>query len=439
MGPQIAVGFVLLTSLTGGSVAIYIRALVMAAHASWRSGLPELPFAFERGFAAVVSEGLVCGGCASDPIVRLVGCDVGDEAVCRYCGGTTGPFAEVADLFEYVYRCLLQEYDDPWLHGIVPDKEAGGWIAITELDIWDVLAEEDCPLGDGGALAEAFVGLIDHDWYRIDSEAGLPEDRRIWGWESFEQRLLTGPRFLFSSTDAEWGEDSAEAVFEYLAALAAQIQAGFVNTHEPGLSLFRARSDRDRVFTTADELGSPPAAKTVPQRMSAAGVSCFYASEAAEIASAEIRRRDDDRVSIGCWTTTAPLVYVDFVTRPAMPSLFDYPASQQRTYISFLRNFVERIQRPASEELGAANSYLATQVLADYLRYSLPTSDRHGVDAVRYPSSIHPGGVNWVIFGQPDRESTPRVNLIRPHISGSSEMSGHWVRDGWGGGLQNRV
>ena len=47
-------------------------------------------------------------------------------------------------------------------------------------------------------------------------------------------------------------------------------------------------------------------------------------------------------------------------------------------------------------------------------RYSLPTSHRRGVGAVRYPSSVRPGGVNWVIFGQPDRELTPRVNLVGP-------------------------
>ena len=384
----------------------------MTADEQWRTDLPELPFAFEHGFAAAVGEGLVCGGCASHPIVRLVECTVDHEAVCSYCGGRTGPFAEIAELFEYVYRCLLQEYDDPWLHGIVPDKEKGGWIAITELDTWDVLAAEDCPLGDGGALAEAFASLVEHDWYRIDSEAGLPEDRRIWGWDSFEQRLLTGPRFLFSSTEAEWGEGSAEAVFEYLAELAAQMQTGFQKRHEPGLSLFRARSHRERFFITADELGSPPTAKTVPQRMSAAGVSCFYASEDADTAAAEIQPLDDDRVSMGCWATTAPLLYIDFVTRPVMPSLFDYPASRQRTYSSFLHDFVERIKRPANKDLGDANSYLATQVLAEYLRYSLPTSHGRGVEAVRYPSSIRPGGVNWVIFGQLDWEPTRRISLV---------------------------
>lgn len=415
----------------------------MTADEPWGTGLPELQPAYAHGFAAATGEGLVCGSCIRDPSVRLVTCNVEDEAVCSYCGGTTGPFAEAADLFEYVYRCLLQEYDDPWLHGIVPDKEEGGWIAIEDLDTHDVLAEADCPLGDGSALAETFANLIDHDWYRIGSEAGLPEDRRIWGWKSFEQRLLTGPRFLFSTTTAKWGEESVDAVFEYLAELAAHIQAGFVKTRQPGLLLFRSRAHNKRFYTTADELGSPPAAKTVPQRMSAAGVSCFYASEDADTAAAEIQPLDDDRVSIGCWATTARLVYVDFVTRPAMPSLFDYPASLQRTYISFLHTFVERIQRPTSEDLGDANSYLATQVLAEYLRYSLPTSQGNGVEAVRYPSSIRPGGVNWVIFGQPDREPTPRVNLMghtrRCRIGGCwhrfrviLSRACRWLRSLWG-------
>ena len=94
-----------------------------------------------------------------------------------------------------------------------------------------------------------------------------------------------------------------------------------------------------------------------------------------------------------------------------MPSLFDYPASKDRPFISFLREFVKRIERPARQDLGDANSYLATQVLVEYLRYSLPVDDRVGIDAVRFRSSRRKGGVNWVIFGQPDREPTPRIQL----------------------------
>ena len=95
-----------------------------------------------------------------------------------------------------------------------------------------------------------------------------------------------------------------------------------------------------------------------------------------------------------------------------MPNMFDYLTSSDRPFLSFLREFVKRIERPASRDLGVANSYLATQVLAEYLRYSLPAGEGAGIDAVRYPSSVREGGVNWVIFGQPDRERTPRIQLM---------------------------
>ena len=116
-------------------------------------------------------------------------------------------------------------------------------------------------------------------------------------------------------------------------------------------------------------------------------------------------------ISVGQWTTTAESTYVDFASELDFPSLYDYPASRARPYISFLRNFVERIMRPPSNELGVANSYLATQILTEYLRYSIPLPDREGVDAIRYPSLANEGGTNWVIFGQPDRGKAPTVTL----------------------------
>ena len=376
---------------------------------AWQTGLPELPSEYEHGFAADArGERLVCSLCISDVAVREAVLDINGEAVCDYCGGSSPPFAQADFLFEYVYRCLCQEYGDPWLHGIWPDKEEGGWIGITPLDTYDVLA--DGPFADGSAVAESFVDSIHHDWYEIGSEAGLAEERHIWGWDSFEKRLLTGPRFLFSATEAEWGEESVESVFGFLARFAERIKTGFLKTHDPGLVLFRARAKRLETFRTADELGSPSASHASPQRMSAAGVPCFYAAEDRQTAVKEVKVRGQC-VSVGRWATTAPILYADFATRPAMPSLFDYPASKDRPFISFLREFVKRIERPARQDLGDANSYLATQVLAEYLRYSLPVDDRVGIDAVRFRSSRRKGGVNWVIFGQPDREPTPRIQL----------------------------
>ena len=377
---------------------------------AWQTGLPELPPEYERGFSGAIGKYLVCCRCVRDAHIRMAVFDVHNMAVCEYCGGSASPFAQVDTLFEYIYRCLSQEYGDPWGHGIWPDKEEGGWAGIRPLDTYDVLTEVDSPFAEGSAVAESFVSSIDHHWYEIDSEAGSLEKRCIWGWDSFEKRLLNGPRFLFSATEAEWGEESAEGVFQFLTSLAERITTGFLKTHDPGLVLFRARVD-ESPLTTADELGSPDPSIAVPQRMSAAGVSCFYAAEDGDTAVDEIEARNGRRVSVGRWSTTVPILYADFAAPLDMPSLFNYPTSTDRPFIGFLREFVQRIKRPARPAVGDANSYLATQVLAEYLRYSLPSGDRIGLDAIRYPSSLPEGGVNWVIFGQPDRGQEPRIRF----------------------------
>ena len=379
---------------------------------TWQLELPPLPSEYEHGFDGARGERLVCSGCISDPFVREAVLDIECEAVCDYCGSSDPPFAWADMLFEYVYRCMAQEYGNPVHHAIWWDKEDGTWIGITTLDTWDVLDAVGDPFADGSPVVDSFVDSIHHDWYEIGSEAGLLEERHIWGWDSFEKRLRTGPRFLFSATEAEWGEESAESVFEFLACLAERVTTGFLKMRDPGLTLLRARAHRFKTFRNADKLGSPPVSKALPQRMSAAGVSCFYAAEDRHTAIKEVKTSCIQRMSVGEWITTAPLSYVDFAAAPSMPSLFDYPASCDRPFVSFLREFVKRIERSASRDLGDANSYLATQVLAEYLRYSLPVGESVGIDAVRYPSSVRKGGVNWVIFGQPDREPTPRIQLM---------------------------
>lgn len=356
---------------------------------------------------------VVCGGCIRDDVLRAIICRSFKDAKCDFCGRSTPPFADVDELFEYVYQCLLQEYGDPLQHAIFWDKE-DGWMGITPLDTFEVLYEVGDPLGDGSALAESFAAGIEHDWYLIDSEVGTIDELSIWSWDAFKKRLLRGPRFLFSPTETDPDnppEMSARALFSFLSRLGDRLQADFVKTAEPGLRLFRARTCSTGHLTSADELGSPPPSVALPQRLSAAGVSCFYASEDSETAIAETKPNAAEGISVGHWRTTETLVYADFARPVDFPSLFDPTASGKRPYILFLREFSERVTRPAEEDRGVANSYLATQVLGEFLRYYLPSQGKRGVDAVRFPSSIHSGGGNWVLFGQPDREPEPLIEL----------------------------
>ena len=207
------------------------------------------------------------------------------------------------------------------------------------------------------------------------------------------------------------GEESAQSLFRFLDEFAAEVGLGFVKICEAGLALYRARAAM-KVLRSAKKLGSPPPKHTRPQRMSAAGVSCFYAAEDRSTAEAEVSASAPEQVSVGRWVTIRPLRYADFATEPELPSLFDYPVSKNRPYVLFLREFVERISQIADPKIGDANSYLATQVLAEYLRFGMPVAGGHGLDAVRYRSTAPGGGVNWVIFGRPDRTDPPAVELV---------------------------
>lgn len=356
---------------------------------------------------------LVCSQCVIDEAVLAAVFSIDAELVCGYCAGTVGPFAEDTAAFEYVYRCLGQEYGDPEHGPLFYDKEDHRYFGVSTLETWEVLGHVDSPFADGGALEQEFETLVQHDWYRLDSQVGEYYEQLVWGWESFEKRLIDGPRFLFSLSDADMGEQSAQNLFRFLDEFAAVVGSGFVKTCEIGQELFRARAANE-ALQSAKKLGSPPPKHTQPQRMSAAGVSCFYAAEDQLTAVAEVSASESEQVSIGRWVTTKSLTYADFAAEPALPSLFDCRSAQHRPFVLFLREFVKRISQSANPKIGDANSYIATQVLAEYLRFGMPVADGHGIDAVRYPSTAHEGGVNWVIFGRPDRKKSRSVKLVAP-------------------------
>ena len=355
----------------------------------WEKRMPPPPPEYDHWSPIAGEKRVVCGDCVKDDVVRVIVCRSDDEDICDYCGRNSPPFGDVQELFEYIYRSLLLEYGDPFHHAIFWDKEDGRWIGISELDTYDVLYEVDDPLGEGTELAESFAQTIEHDWYLIGSEVGTEEERSIWSWDSFEQRLLNGPRLLFSRTETdphEPTEMSANELFLFLSNLGEQLQTDFIKKAKTGLQLFRARVSSTKYYTSPDELGSPRAAVALPQRLSAAGVPCFYASEDCETAIAETKSEKTEYVTVGHWKTTHAIVYADFASPLELPNLFDYTVSQKRHYILFLREFADRITRPADETLGNANSYLATQVLGEFLRYYLPTKWKQGIDAVRFPS-----------------------------------------------------
>ena len=91
------------------------------------------------------------------------------------------------------------------------------------------------------------------------------------------------------------------------------------------LRIVRARAHcPPKRLRTAKELGSPPSAAAENNRMSGAGISMFYAAESEATATAEIRPHPKQAVTVGSWTPSRELAYLDLLAAQPIPSLFDH-------------------------------------------------------------------------------------------------------------------
>ncbi len=377
--------------------------------------LPDLP-EDEAGHTWVSGlAGWACAACLGNTdLFRVFSRGSGEGRACRFCqiDDPAIEFASLDGLVEYLYQCLLSEFDNadttdiyvPW-----DVREAFGAEPMSTLEVLAELGEEIGSI----ELANAIESSIDHLWVLPDGLHDRYETRILDSWEEFARSVQTGPRFLFSADKTTIAGHSLTEVLAFLATTAAQLQTEFVRELEPGTAFARARGWKDgRPYTNAEDLGSPPPSSAMPQRLSAAGVACFYAAEERETAIAEIRVTSSDGLTVGTWRTERTFRYVDLVPERRPPSIFDPVGRRLRGFMRFLGGFQRSISKPKDESIGAANSYLPTQIFGEYLRYSIPTAYGHGVDAVRYPSDANHSGVNWCFFGRPEHEEPPGMLLI---------------------------
>jgi len=274
----------------------------------------------------------------------------------------------VESLIEYVYRCLLSEYEHP---------EDGIWVPIDVRKLFGAEPKSTRELLEelGGPVSCEALMLdieedIDREWVQpdgLDDPIGI---RLLASWEDFCKEIQKGPRFLRNRKQRQLNGHSLSDVLGFLDVATRQLQTEFVHQLEPGQALSRARESKEhKPYTTGDELGSPPPDKAGPQRLSAAGVSCFYAAESNETAVAEIRASAESEVAIGEWTTLRRFSYIDLTLDRPLPSIFDPVGRRLRRFMPFLEGFQRAIAKPKDKTIGDANSYLGSQVFGEYIRY----------------------------------------------------------------------
>ena len=125
---------------------------------------------------------------------------------------------------------------------------------------------------------------------------------------------------------------------------------------------FRVRPhSRAEICNTWQSLGSPPDSEAIANRMSAAGISMFYAAFDMATARAEVSANlpaGEHILTCAEWTNTRELYVLDLTKLPSVPSICSMPRDERDPLI-FLREFVRAITQPVEHDGGEHIEYVS--------------------------------------------------------------------------------
>jgi hypothetical protein len=83
---------------------------------------------------------------------------------------------------------------------------------------------------------------------------------------------------------------------------------------------------------------------------------------------------------------------------PDLPSIFDDNRRNEREGLIFLEHFIEEISKPVTKDGSEHIEYVPSQVVSEYFALVFQPAKGKNLDGILYPSSVHSGGRNLVLF-----------------------------------------
>jgi RES domain-containing protein len=350
----------------------------------------------ERGWGEVGK--LVCSDCVNEPDLWRLAVGDGTQGQCDYCQQEGKIVLPVAAIQEVLYSVLCAYYAEPSQAGtpydegnyvvevIYTDEVLGNLCFDPTPDLLDDILEAD--------LVEAWVQAANGHW--ADSHE---HQVKLGSWSTFAQVVKHQTRFHFQRIigDHHFQEievaDMLEVVAEELAPLIGIVDAG--------TRVYRARhlSDVEIEAMDAGMMGAPPKENASAGRMNPAGIPYFYASYDAQTALLEIGEPQVGKTPVAAtFVVNRPLRVVNLTQLPREPSVFAIDLKDVREKARFLDGFVQSITHPIRKDGQEHIDYVPSQVVCEYLAQAFLIEDGKPLDGLIFPSAVHPGGVNLVVF-----------------------------------------
>lgn len=372
--------------------------------------------------------GYVCPDCVEDGHLRDVIRDNACRRECDYCGRRTRKHsaAPVADIMEPIGNAVFTWFDNPEKAGGFWDNEDNNYFGIDAIDTREMLDSLSLEC-DEQLFEDIEKAFVNDQW--VETAGGSiygshPHELMSYAWERFSEIVKHESRYFFQRTPFSIANEEDEYEFaqqenynpaNFLPTLGKLVKKLRLFGNLPtGETLFRARPKKEgKAFPlNAKELGAPPAKDSRAGRMNPAGISYMYLAFEQETALVEVRQGNLlTQTAIGQFETLREIQILDLTNLPKKPSIFDVHLHEDLVGLFFVDEFIKKITKPVAKDGSEHIEYVPSQVVSEYFALVFDLEDGKRLDGIKYPSSVHLGSHNLVLFPT-ERGSEPMFDQL---------------------------
>ena len=318
----------------------------------------------------------VCKDCfADEEMGKEVENNSTDKGICDVCGknGKRCDISVFTDFFVSVIHLFKADINS---HDTI--------ISILEKD-WKIFTDSQCAraiLAEVISISDLAINLDDTVSYTDDIVT------RASVWEQLKTDVKENYRFF---VDHDKFDDYADLLLS--------------STLKEGTFLYRARITPDgEKKLKAKNMGCPEKSKATAGRANPLGIPYLYLCKDEETTFYEVRSVYLDRLSIGKFRIQRDLEIVDFNSKFSLFLSYDGTTPLSDTVVK--KKILEAIRYDLSKPLRRYDTeleYIPTQLICEYCK-------RNNADGIWFSSSLHSGGVNYVLFNPDDAKCTSVVS-----------------------------
>jgi hypothetical protein len=352
----------------------------------------------DKGYHALQNM-FVCDKCIDEPSVQSFIRKNATHMFCSYCGKSykRKKCVNINTLANYLSQCIRTEFGDPDDEGVPYLSKEGGYMTKT-YDTYDIFEKNYLEFKNDEIKRDIVEEVFDNRlWCRID-QFGVPQNKELYySWESFSEIVKYKTRYVFYKLPPQNKSvfSPKSYVFKILDDISKIISEFNLYKVLPiGTEIYRGRFENKKIKADYIELGPPSLEHaTKSNRMSPAGIPLFYGSFFPETIEHELIYFDAKMknkrkfLTVGKFVTLRELTVIDFSNIPSIPGLFDLSRSHQRDSLLFLKEFVQDVSKPISNNGSEPIEYVPTQILTEYFRHVMKIKGINRIDGFIYPCS----------------------------------------------------